>query len=126
MLAMAQKLHDEYVQAGEAERDRIIDEAHASADQIRERADGDAKARMDDLAGERADLEGRIDDLRRFERDYRARLKAYLENLLGDLDHAGVAGAAGFAAAATELPGSDQDDAPVEAAGGLRGLDGPG
>ena len=118
MLAMAQKLHDEYVQAGEAERDRIIDEAHASADQIRERADGDAKARMDDLAGERADLEGRIDDLRRFERDYRARLKSYLENLLGDLDHAGVAGAAGFAATATEMLGDDVDDAPLEDAAG--------
>src|SRR6187402_3072011 len=115
MLAMAQKLHDEYVQAGEAERDRIIDEAHGAADQIRERADGDAKSRMDELAGERADLEGRIDDLRRFERDYRARLKSYLENLLGDLDHSGVAGAAGFAATATELPGEDKDDAPADA-----------
>src|SRR6187399_2753658 len=39
MLAMAQKLHDEYVNAGEAERDRIIGEAHSAADQIRERAD---------------------------------------------------------------------------------------
>jgi DivIVA domain-containing protein len=97
MLAMAQKLHDEYVQAGEAERDRIVDEAHAEADKIRERADEDAKGRMDDLAGERAELEGRIDDLRRFERDYRARLKAFLENLLGDLDHAGLAGAAEYA-----------------------------
>jgi DivIVA domain-containing protein len=107
MLAMAQKLHDEYVQAGEAERDRIVDEAHSAADQIRERADEDAKSRMDELAGERVDLEGRIDDLRRFERDYRARLKAYLENLLGDLDHAGVAGAAGLAALGTEIPGDD-------------------
>jgi DivIVA domain-containing protein len=109
MLAMAQKLHDEYVQAGEAERDRIIDEANTAADEIRERADGDAKARMDALAGERADLEARIDDLRRFERDYRARLKAYLENLLGDLDHSGVPGAAGAAAgfAAADLPAED-------------------
>jgi len=107
MLAMAQKLHDEYVQAGEAERDRIIDEANVAADQIRERADGDAKTRMDELAGERSEIEGRIDDLRRFERDYRARLKSYLENLLGDLDHAaggGAAAAAGFAA----MPGGDE------------------
>jgi len=112
MLAMAQKLHDEYVHAGEAERDRIIADANVAADEIRERADGEAKARMDTLSGERSELEARIDDLRRFERDYRARLKAYLENLLGDLDHAGVAGAgagaaAGFAAA--ELG----DDAPA-------------
>lgn len=113
MLAMAQKLHDEYVQAGEAERDRIIDEAHAAADQIRERADEDAKARMDELAGERSELEGRIDDLRRFERDYRARLKQYLENLLGDLDHSGVAGAAGLAAGAAAFTSSPEPAAPV-------------
>jgi DivIVA domain-containing protein len=115
MLAMAQKLHDEYVQAGEAERDRIIDEAHGTADQIRERADEDAKARMDELAGERVELEGRIDDLRRFERDYRARLKQYLENLLGDLDHSGVAGAgaAGLAAGAAAFVATDEPSAPA-------------
>jgi len=118
MLAMAQKLHDEYVQAGEAERDRIIDEANAAADQIRERAGLDAKARMEELAAERASIEARIDDLRRFERDYRARLKAYLENLLGDLDHTAtgpstgaVAGLAGSGIA--DLPGASS---PVSAA----------
>ena len=31
-------------------------------------------------------LERKIDELRNFERDYRTRLKSYLENLLGDLD----------------------------------------
>ena len=87
MLAMAQKLHDEYVQAGEEERDRMLDEAKSKAESIVEQAETDAKARMDELVVERSELERRIDDLRRFERDYRARLKSYLENLLGDLDH---------------------------------------
>jgi DivIVA domain-containing protein len=87
MLAMAQKLHDEYVHAGEEERDRIIDEGRFKAEQIVERAEADAKSRMEDLSHERSELESKIDDLRRFERDYRARLKAYLENLMGDLDH---------------------------------------
>ncbi|WP_062207888.1 DivIVA domain-containing protein [Demequina oxidasica] len=87
MLAMAQKLHDEYVNAGEEEKDRIIDEAKTKAESIVEQAQQDAKGRMDDLAAERGDLERKIDDLRRFERDYRARIKTFLENLLGDLDH---------------------------------------
>ncbi|WP_084104234.1 DivIVA domain-containing protein [Demequina sp. NBRC 110056] len=87
MLAMAQKLHDEYVQAGESERDRLIDEAKVKAESIVEQAETDARDRMDQLATERTELETKIDDLRRFERDYRARLKSYLENLLGDLDH---------------------------------------
>jgi DivIVA domain-containing protein len=87
MLAMAQKLHDEYLSAGEAERDKIIAEAHTEADKILQRAEADARGRMDSLEGERADLERKIDDLRRFERDYRGHLKNYLENLLGDLEH---------------------------------------
>jgi len=87
MLAMAQKLHDDYVRAGEEERERIIFDAKAEADRIRTRAAQDAQSRLENLGADRADLERKIDDLRRFERDYRTRLKAYLENLLGDLDH---------------------------------------
>ncbi|WP_061960359.1 DivIVA domain-containing protein [Demequina flava] len=87
MLAMAQRLHDEYVSAGEAERDRLIDDAKVKAESIVGQAETDAKSRLDELSSERTELEGKIDDLRRFERDYRSRLKGYLENLLGDLDH---------------------------------------
>lgn len=87
MLAMAQKLHDEYVQAGEEARDRLIDEGKVKAETIVEQAEKDARGRMQDLETERADLERRIDDLRRFERDYRGHLRNYLENLLGDLEH---------------------------------------
>jgi len=87
MLAMAQKLHDDYVRSGEEERERIIFDAKAEADRIRNRAEREAQQRLENLGADRADLERKIDDLRRFERDYRTRLKAYLENLLGDLDH---------------------------------------
>ena len=87
MLAMAQKLHDDYVRSGEEERERIVFDAKAEADRIRARAERDAQQRLENLGADRADLERKIDDLRRFERDYRTRLKAYLENLLGDLDH---------------------------------------
>jgi DivIVA domain-containing protein len=87
MLAMAQKLHDEYVTSAEEEKERIIAEAKAKAETIVEQAQNDAKSRMAELDHERSDLERKIDDLRRFERDYRSRLTTYLENLLGDLDH---------------------------------------
>lgn len=87
MLAMAQKLHDEYVTSGEAEKERIIAEAKEKAETIVQQAQGDADSRLQDLAKERTELESKIDDLRRFERDYRTRLTSYLENLLGDLDH---------------------------------------
>jgi DivIVA domain-containing protein len=87
MLAMAQRLHDEYVRSGEEERERIIFDAKTEADRIKARAEREAQDRLKNLGTDRADLERKIDDLRRFERDYRARLKTYLENLLGDLDH---------------------------------------
>jgi len=93
MLSMAQRLHDDYVQAGEAERDRIIDEGKAKAESIVEQAETDARVRMQSLDSERSDLESRIDDLRRFERDYRGHLRNYLENLLGDLEHNSARGA---------------------------------
>ncbi|NTV38670.1 MAG: DivIVA domain-containing protein [Demequinaceae bacterium] len=95
MLSMAQRLHDDYVQAGEAERERIIDEGKAKAESIVEQAETDARVRMQSLDAERADLERRIDDLRRFERDYRGHLRNYLENLLGDLEHNSARGGVG-------------------------------
>ena len=109
MLAMAQKLHDEYVQAGEEARDRLIDEGKVKAETIVERAEKDARARMQDLEGERADLESRIDDLRRFERDYRGHLRNYLENLLGDLEHNASKASAGPVGTSVSEP-----DSPVE------------
>ncbi len=87
MLSMAQKLHDDYLHAGESERDRIVDEGKAKAEAIVQQAETDARIRMQSLETDRADLERRIDDLRRFERDYRGHLRNYLENLLGDLEH---------------------------------------
>jgi len=122
MLAMAQKLHDEYVHAGEEERERIVDEAKTKAEGIVEQAQTDAKSRMDDLASERSDLERKIDDLRRFERDYRARLKTFLENLLGDLDH-GSSSASALAAAA--VVGSSDDDSHEQSAPLASGIEWP-
>ncbi|MCJ7826807.1 MAG: DivIVA domain-containing protein [Demequinaceae bacterium] len=87
MLAMAQKLHDEYVRSGQEEKERIIFDAKSEADRIKARAEREAQDRLQNIGADRAELERKIDDLRRFERDYRARLKTYLENLLGDLDH---------------------------------------
>jgi hypothetical protein len=40
-------------------------------------------------------LQKKIDELRTFERDYRARLKSYLETQLLELEHTGVDEAAG-------------------------------
>ena len=106
MLAMAQKLHDDYVQAGEAEREKIMDEARAKAEEIVRQAEKDAQGRLGSLEAERAELERSIDDLRRFERDYRGHLRNYLENLLGDLEHSASKGASA-PVAAVQAPSAD-------------------
>jgi len=91
MLALAQKLHDDYVRSGQEESDRLISEAKSQANRIVREAEETSQRTLGQLEQERSLLERKIDELRVFERDYRTRLKSYLENLLGDLDNRGNA-----------------------------------
>ncbi|MDC7121323.1 DivIVA domain-containing protein [Cellulomonas fimi] len=91
MLALAQKLHDDYVRSGQEESDRLIGEAKTQANRIVREAEETSQRTLGQLEQERSLLERKIDELRVFERDYRTRLKSYLENLLGDLDNRGNA-----------------------------------
>jgi DivIVA domain-containing protein len=91
MLALAQKLHDDYVRSGQEEGDRIVGEAKSQAQRIVREAEETSHRTLSQLEQERSLLERKIDELRVFERDYRTRLKSYLENLLGDLDNRGSA-----------------------------------
>ena len=90
MLQLAQKLHDDYVRSGQEEGERIINEAKNQATRIVREAEETSNRTLSALEQERSMLERKIDELRVFERDYRTRLKSYLENLLGDLDARGA------------------------------------
>jgi DivIVA domain-containing protein len=86
IIELAQRLHDEHVAEGKAQRDQLISEAQSRAAAII--ADAEAKGR-DEIARlekERAALEARISELNTFERDYRAQLRSYIEGKLRDLD----------------------------------------
>jgi DivIVA domain-containing protein len=91
MLQLAQKLHDDYVRSGQEEGDRLITEAKSEGDRIVREAEETSHRTLSQLEQERSLLERKIDELRLFERDYRTRLKSYLQNLLGDLDNRGSA-----------------------------------
>ncbi|HEY5518821.1 MAG TPA: DivIVA domain-containing protein [Cellulomonas sp.] len=91
MLALAQKLHDDYVRSGQEEGDRIISDSKTQGSRIVREAEETSHRTLTQLEQERSLLERKIDELRVFERDYRTRLKSYLENLLGDLDNRGSA-----------------------------------
>ncbi|WP_207947795.1 DivIVA domain-containing protein [Occultella glacieicola] len=89
MLQLAQRVHDEYVSNGKAEADRIVSDATAEGERLTREADEQRARTLNQLEGERSLLERKIDELRVFERDYRTRLKSYLEGLLSDVEGRG-------------------------------------
>ncbi len=86
IIALANRLHDEHVRNGEEERDRLITEANAESRRIIGEAEEKSRSTLEALETQKADLEKSIDGLRTFERDYRNRLRNYLENQLRELD----------------------------------------
>jgi DivIVA domain-containing protein len=95
LIALAQRVHDEYVSNGRAEADRILGEARAEAERVAREAEDQRSRTLGQLEGERSLLERKIDELRVFERDYRTRLKSYLEGLLNDVEGRGSLAGAG-------------------------------
>jgi DivIVA domain-containing protein len=90
MLQLAQKLHDDYVRSGEEQRDKILAEAKEHATRLVREAEEKQRQTLGTLEQERSLLERKIDELRAFEREYRSRLKSYLEGQLRDLENKGT------------------------------------
>lgn len=86
IIELAQRLHDEHVAEGKAQRDKLIAEAQAHATKIVADAEDEQRVVTERLEGERTALEGRITELRQFERDYRSQLRSYIEGKLRDLE----------------------------------------
>lgn len=86
MLALAQRVHDEYVRDGREESDRIIADANAKRDEIIADAQNQHQNILSQLDQERALLEGKINELRSFESEYRANLREHLEGLLQEVN----------------------------------------
>jgi DivIVA domain-containing protein len=125
VLALAQQTADQAIADARREADETLGRARREADDIlgkarrqAEQITSDARARaeslerdaqerhrqaMGSLVQQREELERRVDDLRAFEREYRSRLKAYLEGQLRDLE-AGAADSGTFPAVAAPQP----------------------
>jgi len=113
-IADARREADETLSRARREADDVLTKARRQAEQItsdaRARAEAlerDAQERhrqaMGSLVQSREELERRVDELRAFEREYRSRLKAYLEGQLRDLE-AGAADSGVFPAVAATGP----------------------
>lgn len=101
LLQLARRLHEEHVREGVEKRDALIAEGHATAARVVAEAEAKQRAQMGVLDQERLALEKRVDELRVFEREYRQKLKSYIEGQLRDLDTAApvsVSGNQGFSA----------------------------
>lgn len=89
VLAMAQKLHDDYVSQGQAERERLITEGRTQADQLVAEGKRTKEETLSSLEREKVDLEASVAQLRSFEEDYRGNLKSFLNAQLNDLANTG-------------------------------------
>jgi len=97
VLMTAQRTANEHVADARREADKLLGDALTKADELK----GSAKSTADDLEKDARDkyqeamgglevqrqsLQKHIEELKAFEREYRSRLKAYLEGQLRDLD----------------------------------------
>ncbi|QAY74172.1 DivIVA domain-containing protein [Agromyces protaetiae] len=99
LLQLARRLHEEHVREGVEKRDALIAEGHATAARVVAEAEAKSRQQMTVLDQERVALEKSVDELRIFEREYRQKLKSYIEGQLRDLDTAApvqVSGGQGF------------------------------
>ncbi|NHI16653.1 DivIVA domain-containing protein [Microbacterium excoecariae] len=86
IIARAERLHDEHVAEGQATAKKLVDDAEMKAAGIVSAAEAKQREISQKLDTERKTLEGRITELRQFERDYRQQLRGYFEQKLADLD----------------------------------------
>lgn len=85
MLALAQRVHDEYVRDGRKESEQIIAESRAKGDEIIADAQRQHETILTKLEQDRSLLEAKINELRNFESDYRTQLRGHLESLLSEV-----------------------------------------
>lgn len=93
LLELAQRLHDEHVAEGVAQRDKLISEAKSKAASIVADAETRNREETERLEATKAELENRIGELRQFERDYRSQLRGFIESRLKDLENTALEGA---------------------------------
>ena len=129
LLQLARRLHEEHVREGMEKRDALIAEGHAAAARVVSEAEQGASTQLGALQQEKAELERQVEELRQFERDYRTKLRGYIEGQLRELETSNALTAAPAQAAVAAAPqaaapqqfdasqtGPQQFDAPQPAA----------
>jgi len=90
VLALAQKLHDEYVAEGQNTRKRLISEGQLHRDALIAEAQQKMAEVLQGLSNERSLMKKEIEELRTFGLDLRTHLKSYLQDQLSELEQTGA------------------------------------
>jgi len=132
VLMMAQRTADDHVSDARREADKLLSEARTKSEEVtrdaRAKADAlerDARQRhqeaMGSLEAKRNALQKHIEELKQFEREYRTRLKAYLESQLRDLEGRGQGLEAEMARSEAARSGGNASLAAAGVVGGYSG-----
>ncbi len=89
LLQLARKLHDDHVREGISKRDALIAEGHATAARVIREAEAQQRVELSKFEQEKAVLEHTILELKSFEREYRIKLKNYIQSQLSELEQQG-------------------------------------
>lgn len=104
LLQLARRLHEEHVREGMEKRDALISEGHAAAARVVSEAEQSARGQLGALQQERQELERKVEELRAFEREYRTKLRGYIEGQLRELESSNVLTATPAQAAVAVAP----------------------
>lgn len=86
LVAEGEQTREQHITDGEQKRAELVTEAEARAENMIEEAELTSTRTLNALERKKSDLEGRVSELTSFERDYRARLKDYIEGQLNELN----------------------------------------
>ena len=86
ILALAQRTAEDHLAAAREEAEQLRGDARREVEEIQRDAEQQRRTQLGSLQAEHSKLERTIESLRTFEREYRSRLRAYLDAQLHELD----------------------------------------
>ena len=88
ILALAQRTAEDHVAVAREEAEQLRSDARREVEELQRDAEQQRRTQLGSLQAEHSKLERTIESLRTFEREYRSRLRAYLDAQLHELDAA--------------------------------------
>jgi DivIVA domain-containing protein len=114
-LGRARREAEEILGKARRQSEQIVSESRARAESLERDAQDRHRQAMGSLVQQREELERMVDDLNAFEREYRSRLKAYLEGQLRELEAGSHGGPFGGPAGTGPQPTQQQPAVPQHA-----------